>query len=198
MANLTLRLVKGSPLTNAEVDGNFSSLDSAKPENDGTGASGTWGISITGAAASVAITDDTSSSGTHYVHLGDATSGDDGVKVSSSRLTFQPSTGNLTAAGTVTGNSDERLKTDWVALPADFVERLASVKAGTYTRVDTGARQIGVGAQSLQPVSPEGVVGDDILSVAYGNVALAAAVELAKVVVELKAEVQSLKAQLKG
>lgn len=32
MATLTLRSVKGSPLTNAEVDGNFSNLDSSKTE----------------------------------------------------------------------------------------------------------------------------------------------------------------------
>lgn len=198
MANLTLRLVKGSPLTNAEVDGNFSNLNSAKPENDGTGASGTWGISVSGSAASVVVTDDTASAGTHYVHIGDATTGGDGVKVSSTGLTFQPSTGNLVAGGTVTGTSDERLKTDWARVADNFIESLAQVKSGTYTRTDTGARQIGVGAQSLQPVAPEGVIDGEMLSVAYGNVALVAAIELAKAVVELKAEVQSLKAQLKG
>ena len=32
MATLTLRNVKGSPLTNTEVDNNFSSLDNAKTE----------------------------------------------------------------------------------------------------------------------------------------------------------------------
>ena len=51
MTDLTLRLVKGSPLTNAEVDSNFSSLNNGKPENDGTGATGTWGISVSGNAA---------------------------------------------------------------------------------------------------------------------------------------------------
>lgn len=35
MATLTLRLVKGSPLTNAELDANFSSLDQAKVEIGG-------------------------------------------------------------------------------------------------------------------------------------------------------------------
>ncbi len=34
--SLTLRTVKGSPLTNAEVDGNFSSLRDEKIERDGT------------------------------------------------------------------------------------------------------------------------------------------------------------------
>ena len=51
---------KGSPLTNLEVDGNFKSLNDAiaaaaadAPSLTGTGASGTWGISITGNAGTV-------------------------------------------------------------------------------------------------------------------------------------------------
>jgi len=103
--------------------------------------------------------------------------------------------------GTVTANSDERIKTDWAGLPADFIERLAGVKSGTYTRLDTGARQAGSSAQDWQKLLPEVVtVGEDeqgTLSLGYGNAALVAAVELAKVVVELRAEVQSLKAKLK-
>jgi hypothetical protein len=109
--------------------------------------------------------------------------------------------GNFTAVGAVTANSDERIKTDWAGLPADFIERLAGVKSGTYTRLDTGARQAGSSAQDWQKLLPEVVsVGDDeqgTLSLGYGNAALVAAVELAKVVVELRAEVQSLKAKLK-
>jgi hypothetical protein len=123
------------------------------------------------------------------------------VAVRGTRLTVQPSTGNFTAVGTVTGNSDERIKTDWAGLPADFIERLAGVKSGTYTRLDTGARQAGSSAQDWQKLLPEVVtVGDDeqgTLSLGYGNAALVAAVELAKVVIDLKAEVQYLKAKLK-
>jgi hypothetical protein len=152
-------------------------------------------------ASGISITDDTSTNATRYLTFTDATSGSvSGQNVSSTKLTFNPSTGNFTAGGTVTGNSDERLKKDWAGLPADFIERLAGVKAGTYTRIDTGARQAGSSAQDWQKLLPEVVSeGEDgILSLGYGNAALVAAVELAKVVVELKAEVQSLKAQLKG
>ena len=86
-------------------------------------------------------------------------------------------TGNVTATGTITGSnvtasSDERLKRDWQDLPNDFIEQLAGVKHGTYTRVDNGERQAGVSAQSLMPVLPEAVHGASILSVAYGNAAL--------------------------
>ena len=100
--------------------------------------------------------------------------------------------GNFLAAGNVTAYSDERLKKDWVNLAPDFVEQLATVKHGTYTRTDLGTRQIGVSAQSLQGVVPEGVLDGEYLSVAYGNVALAAAVELAKRVVQLEAALDKL------
>lgn len=58
--------------------------------------------------------------------------------------------GSITAAGDITAFSDERLKTNWRDLPADFVERLAAVKHGVYDRVDTGDTQVGVGAASLK------------------------------------------------
>lgn len=101
--------------------------------------------------------------------------------------------GSFVAPGNVTAYSDERLKADWADLPADFIEKLAEVKHGTYTRTDSGIRQIGVSAQSLQPVAPEAVLEGEHLSVAYGNVALAACVELAKEVVALRAEIEQLK-----
>ena len=68
-------------------------------------------------------------------------------------------------------------------MPVDFVNQLALIKHGTYTRIDTGERQVGIGAQSLQPLLPEAVIqAGDHLSVAYGNAAMISAVELAKVV----------------
>jgi hypothetical protein len=155
-------------------------------------SSGTSGLSIT---------DDTSTNATRYLTFTSATSGSvSGQNVSSTKLTFNPSTGNFTAGGNVQANSDERLKKDWAALPADFVERVAQGKFGTYTRVDSGDRQAGSSAQDWQKLLPEVVSADEegTLSLAYGNAALVTAMELAKVVVELKAEVQSLKAQLKG
>jgi hypothetical protein len=104
--------------------------------------------------------------------------------------------GNLVAEANVTGYSDERLKKDWEPLAADFTSRLARVKYGTYTRIDNGIRQAGVSAQSLREVLPETVVEDErsgILSVAYGQAALVACVELAREVIALRAEVQALR-----
>lgn len=108
------------------------------------------------------------------------------------------SSGNLTATANVSGYSDERVKTNWRGLGDGFVEDLAQVKSGVYDRTDIegGATQVGVGAQSLRPVMPNAVIEDanGVLSVAYGNAALAAAVELAKEIVALKQQINDLRA----
>ena len=115
-----------------------------------------------------------------------------GWSASANRLQMDMS-GNLTMAGNVTAYSDERLKKDWELLPADFVKNLALVKVGTFTRIDSNERQVGVSAQSLITLLPEAVQDDgEYLSVAYGNAALASAVELAKEVVSLNARIARL------
>jgi hypothetical protein len=103
--------------------------------------------------------------------------------------------GNFTAGGNITGTSDERLKEGWEDLPGDFVDRLSAVKSGTYTRIDMDQRHVGVGAQSLQALLPEAVIESEkgILSVAYGQAALAACVELAKEVVRLRSLLEPAK-----
>ena len=66
---------------------------------------------------------------------------------------------SIVAAGNVTAYSDERLKTNWSAMPENFVERLAKVRVGTYDRIDgERIRQVGVSAQSLRPLLPEAVI----------------------------------------
>lgn len=100
------------------------------------------------------------------------------------------------AKGNVTAYSDETLKTDWLDLPSDYVNKLAKLLSGTYTRIDTGFRQAGVGAQSLQKILPETVFEGVHLSVAYGNAAMVSAVELAKRVVEQDARIAKLEERL--
>ena len=103
--------------------------------------------------------------------------------------------GNFTARGNVTAYSDERLKADWAPLPDDFTDRLADLRHGSYTRIDSHERQVGVSAQSLQALLPEAVLQVDggMLSVAYGNAALVACVALARELRALKAEVARLR-----
>ena len=107
-------------------------------------------------------------------------------------------TNNVTFSGDVTAFSDERLKTNWQTYEQDFIDRLAAVKSGTFERVHTGQRQVGVSAQSLQDLMPEAVhTGEDgFLSVAYGNAALAACVELAKEIKVLRARLEQVEGML--
>jgi hypothetical protein len=99
--------------------------------------------------------------------------------------------GALTMLNNITAYSDERLKKNWRDLPINFVERLAEIKHGIYDRTDQECTQVGVSAQSLQPLMPDAIMTqtDGMLSVSYGNAALVSAVELAKEVVMLKEQV---------
>jgi hypothetical protein len=105
--------------------------------------------------------------------------------------------GNFTATANVTAYSDERLKKNWRPVQENFVEKLAQVKSGIYDRTDMEVTQAGVSAQDMQKLLAEAVqTGEDgTLSLAYGNAALVAAIELAKQVVELKKEIELLKAK---
>jgi hypothetical protein len=105
--------------------------------------------------------------------------------------------GNFVARGNVTAYSDERLKKDWAELPINFLEQLAKVKHGTYTRIDSEERQMGVSAQAMRTFAPEAVLEDSEgrLSLAYGNAALVAAVKLAERVVALEARIAALEAK---
>lgn len=106
--------------------------------------------------------------------------------------------GNFWIRGTLTQNSDERLKTNWQPLAVDFVTQLAGVKNGAFDRVDAPGRQyVGVSAQSMQTVLPQSVIKDkdtDMLAVDYGSAALVSAVELAKKVVEQEQRIARLEA----
>lgn len=108
--------------------------------------------------------------------------------------------GTVTATGTITGSnitasSDERLKRDWEDLPPLFLEQLAFVRSGTFERISTGERSAGVSAQALRDVLPEAVLEgpDGFLSVAYGQAALVAVVELTREVLRLRALLEPVK-----
>jgi hypothetical protein len=104
-------------------------------------------------------------------------------------------TSDLYVTGNVTAYSDERLKSDWKPLGPNFAAKLAMVKYGSYLRSDLGVRQLGVSAQSLQRVLPEAVSADDkgMLSVAYGNAAMVAAINLAVELGAVKSELQAVR-----
>jgi hypothetical protein len=131
------------------------------------------------------------------LHLrGDGYFGVGGWSASTWRWYVYLANGDMTAAGNVTAYSDERLKKDWAELPEDFVEQLAQIKHGTYTRIDTGERQAGASAQSMKLLLPEVVSTsaspEKSLTLAYGNAALVSAIKLAQQVIELKARLNRL------
>ena len=102
---------------------------------------------------------------------------------------------NVLVAGTVSGGSDERLKTNWRGVIPGFVEKLAQIKAGIFDRTDLKLTQPGVSAQSLKEILPEAVLSDEngMLSVNYGGAALLSTVELAKEIMVLRKEIELLK-----
>jgi len=89
-------------------------------------------------------------------------------------------------------SSDERLKTNWRDLPPDFLALLAQVKHGIFDRIDSGNTQVGVSAQSLQPVLAQSVVPGDkgYLTVDYGPAALVACIQLAQRVLDLEKKLE--------
>jgi hypothetical protein len=52
-------------------------------------------------------------------------------------------------------SSDEALKTDWAVFAPCLLARFAKVRRGSYTRIDTGERQLGTSANSLKKLVPE-------------------------------------------
>jgi len=104
--------------------------------------------------------------------------------------------GTLLSIGNVGAFSDARLKTNVEIIP-DALNKVCSLRGVTYDRIDTKQRQTGVIAQEVREVLPEAVMeGDDdnkTLSVAYGNMA-GLFIEAFK---EMRAEIDTLKAELK-
>lgn len=71
---------------------------------DGNAATATSATSATN-ATNVAVTDDTTTNSTYYLAVMSASTGNVGVKVSSTKLQYNPSTGALTATGGISGGT---------------------------------------------------------------------------------------------
>jgi hypothetical protein len=112
----------------------------------------------------------------------------------STNLTFNGT--NLVCGGTVTANSDEKLK-DNIQTIENALEKVLSLRGVEYDRKDSGEHQIGVIAQEVERIIPEVVYGDEIKSVAYGNlvgVLIEAIKDLKGEISELKEKVDNLEA----
>ena len=108
---------------------------------------------------------------------------------SSANLTFNGT--NLTCGGTVTSNSDEKLKSN-IQTIANALEKVSQLRGVEFDYKESGQHSLGFIAQEVEKVVPDLVFGDDPKSVAYQNfVAL-----LVEAIKELKREVETLKSTI--
>ena len=112
----------------------------------------------------------------------------------STNLTFNGT--NLVCGGTVTANSDEKLKENITTI-SNALEKVTALRGVEYDRKDSGEHQIGVIAQEVEKIVPEVVYNnDEIKSVAYGNLVglLIEAIKDLKIeITELKSEIDTIK-----
>lgn len=212
-----------TPLSNAEIDGNFASLNGSKLEL-GAGNSQTYGfllgdIIYANGANSLArlprgndgqvlilasgspswgnnpdtlqsISDDTSTDTLHYPSFVTATTGAQTAKVSSTKFTFNPSTGTLSSTN-FNSLSDIRYKKDF-ELITDALSKVTQLTGYTYTLIESKQRSTGLTAQDVEKVLPEAVTDGDRKTLNYGAT-LGLIVEAIK---ELNVKVEDLKNQL--
>ena len=115
------------------------------------------------------ITNETANSTTHYPLFSATISGTlSDVDVSSTKLTYVPSTGTLSST-VITSTSDEKLKTNISTIqnPIDTIKQLRGVE---YNWKDNGQKSMGVIAQEVEKTLPYLVVeSNDGKSVMYQN-----------------------------
>ena len=223
MATLVLRTVKGSPLTNLEVDGNFSNINTevgvvyntANTINSNVGvlsnltttatsnlvaaineiaSESTTNVTITGGnisgvTLSFLASDDTTTNSTFFPTFQTASTGNAAVKISYSKLTFNPSTGLLTSTD-YNSSSDITLKENFVPItnPLDIIDQLNGFG---FNWKDSKEKSYGLSAQDVEKVLPEIVKNrpDGTKGINYLNI-IAFLVEAVK---DLKQELQELK-----
>lgn len=200
MATLVLRNVKGSPLTNTEVDNNFSNINNelGVVSNLSTTAKANLVAAINELATNgtvsnitldIKVVDDTSSNSTVYPTFVAASSGNAAVKITSTKLTFNPSTGLLTSTD-YNSSSDVTLK-DNIEPITNPLDILSQITGYSFTWKDSGEKSLGLSAQEVEKILPEVVKNrpDGTKGINYLNF-IAILIESIK---HLKQEVQMLK-----
>lgn len=198
----TLGITSATNFTSQQINiSGISTLSNLRITPVGTGATvGSVGIltyygdgsKLSGISAGVGVNDDTTTNSTYYVGISTITTGTlSSLVVSSTKLTFNPSTGNLVAGGTVTANSDRKLKTNIKTID-NALHKVLSLRGVEFDRIDTGDHQIGVIAQEVEEIIPDVVYGEETKSVAYANL-VGLLIEAIK---EQNKEIQELKIRL--
>ena len=143
-----------------------------------SGATGAVTVSVSGTVAAAtnatnatnsAITDDTTTNSTHYPNFVAGTSGNQAEKVSSTKLTFNPSTGLLTSTD-YNSSSDKRLKKN-IKTVKSALDKVIALRGVTFDWKEGGSKAIGLIAQEVEKVIPEIVSQDEsgYLGIKYNN-----------------------------
>ena len=104
--------------------------------------------------AGVTLNDDTSTNSNMFPMFASSSSGTlTTAKVSSTKLTYNPSTGRLTSTS-INSSSDENLKKDITSV-GSALDKVKKLRGVDYTWKDTNEKGKGVIAQELQEVFPE-------------------------------------------
>ena len=87
------------------------------------------------------------------------------------RFTFDTGTGDFTATGNVTTNSDERLKENIETID-NALNKVKELRGVSYNKIDNERHEIGLIAQEVEKVLPEvvGLSSEGYKSVSYGNI----------------------------
>ena len=124
-----------------------------------------------GGGGTILVNDDITTSGTRYINFAGITSGAlSTIYTASTKLTFNPSTGDFTTGGNVIANSDIKIKKN-IRPIENALDKVNALRGVYFERVGTDITNIGVIAQEVEQVIPELVrESDGIKSVAYGNI----------------------------
>lgn len=151
-ATLTLRLVKGTPLTNQEVDNNFSNLK----------------ILSDNVESSVTVSNDTTANVNLFPVMSANTSGlMGGARVSSSKFYFNPSTGTLHTTD-YNSLSDARLKSNVTSIE-QATYTVTQLRGVSFNWNDNGRKSYGLIAQELEEIIPDLVSNGEFKTVNYNG-----------------------------
>lgn len=201
-------------ITATSFSGSGASLTTLNASNISSGtvptarlASGTANSSTflrgdqTWAATGLAITDDTSTNATRYVVFDDVTSGTvSAANVSSTKLTFNPSTGTLSAT-VFTSLSDASQKTNIRSIE-NSIELVNQLEGVRFDWIENNKPSLGVIAQEIEKVLPELVTSvnteesSEVKTVNYNGLVgllIEAIKDQQNQINTLKEEIQSLK-----
>jgi hypothetical protein len=128
------------------------------------------GVSWTTPAGGFSVTDDVATNATYYPVFVNSTSGSPTqTSVSSTKLNFNPSSGNFSATQ-FTSLSDKTQKTN-IRPIENSIELVKQLEGVRYDWIDDNKPSMGVIAQEIENVIPEVVQtnSDGLKSVSYGN-----------------------------